>query len=55
MSELPQIPGYTTLKEVGRGGVARVYLARDKSLDREVAIKMMSLSKFADNSLSIWV
>ena len=37
-----RIPGYTILKEIGRGGVATVYLAIQESLEREVALKIMS-------------
>ena len=32
---------YEILKELGRGGMATVYLARDKEEDRDVAIKVM--------------
>ena len=38
---LPQIPGYELQKELGVGGMATVYLARQTSLDRKVAIKVM--------------
>lgn len=36
------LPGYVQLREIGRGGVSTVYLARHELLDREVAIKVMS-------------
>ncbi len=36
------IPGYTILKPIGEGGMASVFLAVQKSLDREVALKVMS-------------
>ena len=36
------IPGYTILKPIGEGGMASVFLATQKSLDREVALKVMS-------------
>ena len=39
---LPVFPGYETLRELGSGGMAKVYLARDESLDRLVAIKVIS-------------
>lgn len=37
-----ELPGYALLREIGRGGVSTVYLARHELLDREVAIKVMS-------------
>ncbi len=37
-----QLPGYALLREIGRGGVSTVYLARHELLGREVAIKVMS-------------
>ncbi len=36
-----QIPGYSVLAELGRGGMATVYLARQESLNRKVAIKIL--------------
>ena len=36
------IGDYEVLKELGRGGMATVYLAHDIALDRKVAIKVMS-------------
>jgi len=39
---------YEIVKELGRGGMGAVYLANDKRLDRQVAIKMLQV----DSSLS---
>lgn len=37
-----EIPGYRVLRQLGRGGMATVYLAIQESVDREVALKVMS-------------
>jgi len=37
-----QIPGFQIVREIGKGGMATVYLAVQESLDRDVAIKVMS-------------
>ena len=36
------IPGFRTIRELGRGGMATVYLAIQESLGHEVAIKLLS-------------
>ncbi len=41
MSAIPTIPGYTIKKELGQGGMARVYLAHEEKLERTVALKVL--------------
>jgi len=43
-----QIPGFQIIKKLGAGAMATVYLARQLSLDREVAIKILP-QKFMSN------
>ena len=40
-TESIQIPGYELLRTLGSGGMSVVYLALQRSLDRNVAIKVM--------------
>lgn len=47
-----KIPGYVLKREVGSGGMASVYLAVQKSLDRRVALKVMSAALAADQSFT---
>jgi serine/threonine protein kinase len=42
LKESITIPGYSILRELGEGGMASVYLAIQDSLERQVALKIMS-------------
>jgi tRNA A-37 threonylcarbamoyl transferase component Bud32 len=37
-----QVGSYTVVREIGRGGMGRVYLARDEKLNRTVALKALA-------------
>jgi len=43
-----EISGYRLLRQLGRGGMATVYLAVQESVDREVALKVMSPALLVD-------
>lgn len=43
-----EIPGYRLLQTLGRGGMATVYLALQESVQREVALKVMSTTLLGD-------
>ncbi len=45
-----QVGPYRILREIGRGGMGLVYLARDLALDREVAVKLGWPSSRGDSS-----
>ena len=49
---LIDIPGYKILRQLGRGGMATVYLAVQESVQREVALKVMSPALLADPDFS---
>ena len=47
-----RIPGYRIESEIGRGGIATVYLAVQESLDRKVALKVMSPALVAEQKFT---
>ncbi len=47
-SYMPDIPGYRVIRRIGKGGMSHVYLGVQVSLDRQVAIKVMSPEALAD-------
>jgi len=47
-----EIPGYYLKRTIGSGGMATVYLAVQESLDREVALKVMSPALSADETFA---
>lgn len=46
------IPGYTILRKIGKGGMATVYLAVQQSLDRQVALKVMQPASVTDETFT---
>ena len=49
--DLTQIPGYQLLRQIGRGGMAEVWLAVQASLGREVALKILSTEMARDHNM----
>lgn len=47
-SYMPDIPGYRVMRRIGKGGMSYVYLGVQESLDRQVAVKVMSPDALTD-------
>lgn len=51
-SAIPEIPGYAIERQLGRGGMATVFLAKQISLDRPVAIKLIATEAGQDEAMA---
>jgi tetratricopeptide (TPR) repeat protein len=49
---LQTVAGYVIVGEIARGGMGRVFMARDTSLDREVAIKLLRPDPTASDAVA---
>lgn len=50
MTDFPGIPGYKIIGELGKGGMARVFLGIQEKLNRQVAIKVLEPGLFQKES-----
>ena len=48
-----EIPGYQIDRKIGKGGMATVYLATQVSLSRHIVLKILDISKHADDTAQI--